>query len=92
MRKTASITLRLTAAEQAQLHDRAAAANLSVSAYIRSCIFEAESLRTQVKEALTQMRANSAGRSGSEEEQTASIRRGRFQFFPHWRHRRAAES
>jgi hypothetical protein len=58
-RKSASITLRLTAAEQAQLQERAAAARLSVSAYIRSCIFEAESLRAQVKEALAQMQTAS---------------------------------
>lgn len=58
-RKRASITLRLTEAEQVQLHERAAAAGLSVSAYIRSCIFEAESLRTQVKEALAQIQTAS---------------------------------
>ena len=57
-RKNASITLRLTLAEQAQLHERASAAQLSVSAYIRSCIFEAESLRAQVKEALAQMQTS----------------------------------
>lgn len=54
-RKTASITIRLTKEEEAQLHDRAAAAQLSISAYLRSCIFEAESLRAQVKQALAQM-------------------------------------
>lgn len=53
--RTASITLRVTAEEQTRLHERAIAAQLSVSAYLRSCIFEAESLRTQVKEALEQM-------------------------------------
>lgn len=56
-RKTASITIRLTKAEEVQLHDRAAVAQISVSAYLRSCIFEAESLRAQVKEALSQMKA-----------------------------------
>lgn len=56
-RKTASITIRVTKAEEAQLHERAAAAQLSISAYLRSCIFEAESLRAQVKEALSQMKA-----------------------------------
>src|SRR4051812_11568489 len=53
--RTASITIRITAEEQAQLHERAAAARLSVSAYLRSCIFEAEALRSQVKDALAQM-------------------------------------
>ena len=50
----------MTAEEQAQLHERADAAQLSVSAYLRSCIFEAEALRTQVKEALAQMQSLSA--------------------------------
>jgi predicted HicB family RNase H-like nuclease len=54
-RKSASITLRVAAEEYEQLQERAAAAHLSVSAYIRSCIFEAESLRAQVKAALVQM-------------------------------------
>lgn len=56
-RKTASITIRITDAEEAQLHERAAAAQLSVSAYLRSCIFEAEELRAKVKEALARMQA-----------------------------------
>ena len=57
--RTASITIRVTSEEQAQLHARAVAAQLSVSAYLRSCIFEAEALRTQVKEALAQMQSAS---------------------------------
>lgn len=55
--RSASITIRVTAEEHAQLHERAAAAQLSVSAYLRSCILEAESLRGQVKEALAQMQS-----------------------------------
>jgi hypothetical protein len=54
--KTASITIRLSHAECAQLRQRAADAGLTVSAYLRSCTFEAESLRAQVKEALAQLR------------------------------------
>lgn len=46
-RKTASITIRITESEQAQLQERAVGAQLSISAYLRSCFFEAESLRTQ---------------------------------------------
>lgn len=57
VRKSSSITIRVTEDEQIQLHARAAEAGLSISAYLRSCIFEAESLRSQVKEALSQMRA-----------------------------------
>jgi mobilization protein NikA len=55
--KSASITIRLSHAECVQLKKRAAAANLTVSAYMRSCILEAETLRAQVKEALAELRA-----------------------------------
>jgi hypothetical protein len=57
--KRASITLRVTAAESAQLHARAAESGMTVSAYLRSCAFEVESLRAQVKDALAQMRKTS---------------------------------
>lgn len=56
-RKRASVTIRMSKAECAQLHQRAAEAGLTVSAYLRSCTFEAEALRAQVKEALAQLRA-----------------------------------
>ncbi len=56
-RKAASITVRLTKAERGQVHARAAAAGLTASAYLRSCLFEAEALRAQVKEALEQFRS-----------------------------------
>lgn len=55
-RKRASITVRMSRSEMAQLQQRAAEAGLTVSAYLRSCTFEAEALRTQVKEALAQLR------------------------------------
>jgi len=58
--KDASITIRMSKAECAQLHRRAAEAGLTVSAYLRSCTFEAESLRAMVKETLTQLRAATA--------------------------------
>jgi hypothetical protein len=54
--KRASITIRLSEPECAQLRLRAAEAGLTVSAYLRSCTLEVESLRTQVKEALAQLR------------------------------------
>jgi hypothetical protein len=54
--KRASITIRLSEAESAQLHRRAAEAGLTVSAYLRSCTLEVESLRAQVKETLAQLR------------------------------------
>ncbi len=55
-RKSASVTVRLTAEENEKLHERATAAGLTASAYLRSCLFETEILRTQVKEALEQFR------------------------------------
>jgi len=58
--KSASITIRLSKAECAQLRQRAAEAGLTISAYLRSCTVEAESLRAQVKETLAQLRAESA--------------------------------
>ena len=55
-RKRASITVRVSQSELAQLQQRAAEAGLTISAYLRSCTFEAETLRAQVKEALAQLR------------------------------------
>jgi hypothetical protein len=57
--KCASITIRLSKSECEQLRRRAADAGLTVSAYLRSCTFEAESLRAQVKQALAELRASS---------------------------------
>jgi hypothetical protein len=54
--KRASVTVRLSEAERAQLEKRACEAGLTVSAYLRSCTFEAEALRAQVKEALAELR------------------------------------
>ena len=58
-RKNASVTVRLTHAENEQLRQRAAEADLTVSAYLRSCAFEVESLRSQVKQTLAELRQGS---------------------------------
>jgi hypothetical protein len=55
--RSASVTIRLSRAECARLHQRAAEAGLTVSAYLRSCAVEAESLRVQVKQALAELKA-----------------------------------
>src|SRR5947207_14950351 len=55
--RTASITIRLSERECAHLRQRAAEAGLTVSAYLRSCTLEVESLRAQVKNTLAQLRA-----------------------------------
>ncbi len=92
-RKTASITMRLTQAEETQLHERAAAAQLSVSAYLRSCIFEAESLRAQVKEALARMSAAAAVKhQHSSEVELEPAEHRRFHFFTRWSRRNQTES
>jgi len=60
-RKCASVTIRLSRTECEQLRKRAAEAGLTVSAYLRSCTFEAESLRALVKDTLAQLRSAPAG-------------------------------
>jgi hypothetical protein len=66
--KEASVTIRMSKAECAQLHRRADEAGLTVSAYLRSCTFEAESLREMVKETLAQLRsATTEARPGNSE-------------------------
>jgi hypothetical protein len=57
--KDASITIRMSKGECVQLHRRAAEAGLTVSAYLRSCTFEAESLRAMVKDTMAQLRSAS---------------------------------
>jgi predicted DNA binding CopG/RHH family protein len=70
--KNASITIRMSKAECEQLHRRAAEAGLTVSAYLRSCTFEAEALRAQVKEVLSQLRSATADNQPQRSRQTHS--------------------
>ncbi len=60
-RKGASITIRMSEKEGAQLRQRATEAGLSVSAYLRSCVFEVENLRAQVKATVAQLKAAGDG-------------------------------
>jgi hypothetical protein len=69
--KSASITIRLSRDECAQLHRRASEAGLTVSAYLRSCTFEAETLRALVKQTMAQLKSNQA------QEEPAQQRKGR---------------
>ena len=55
--RSASVTVRLSAAESERLRVRAAETGLTVSAYLRSCTFEVEALRAQVKNALAELKA-----------------------------------
>jgi predicted DNA binding CopG/RHH family protein len=59
-RKSASVTVRMSHAESELLRQRAAEAGITVSAYLRSCAFEVESLRAQVKETVAKLRAANA--------------------------------
>lgn len=54
--RRASVTIRLSQLELEQLRLRAGEAGLTISAYLRSCTFEVEALRAQVKDALVEMR------------------------------------
>lgn len=56
---TASVTIRLSRAERVQLERRAAEAGLTVSAYLRSCAFEVDTLRGMVKQTMAQLKAAS---------------------------------
>jgi hypothetical protein len=88
--KCSSITIRLSKAECDQLRERAAEAGLTVSAYLRSCTLEVESLRAQVKEALAELRS-----AGSKAVSTAvplprrSLLQRLPQVFPAWRNGRS---
>ena len=88
-RKGASITIRVTADEHAQLHERAGVAQVSVSAYLRSCIFEAEALRAEVKEALSKIQTGQTAGSCSQKDAPG---RWRLRVFPTWWRSRATES
>lgn len=59
--RPASVTVRLSNEESAQLHQRAEEAGLTVSAYVRSCTFEVDALRAQVKATLAEMKAGTKG-------------------------------
>jgi len=54
----AVVSIRLNDSEIERLRQRAAESGISVSAYMRSCVLEAEHLRAQVKQALAEMRAS----------------------------------
>ncbi|MGB8261735.1 MAG: hypothetical protein WCE75_15340 [Terracidiphilus sp.] len=64
--KCASITIRMSQAESRQLRQRAAEAGMTVSAYLRSCTFEAESLRALVKETMAQLKAAASAEKSAE--------------------------
>jgi len=82
-RKCASVTIRMSQEECEQLRARAAEAGMTISAYLRSCTFEAEALRAQVKQALTELRsaptpeAKAAQQAGIQSAKTKDSHAGR---------------
>lgn len=95
-RKAASVTVRLSEAECAQVHARALEANMTMSAYVRSCVFEAESLRAQVKQALAEMRAEERPSRdvprGPREREISSAGGWKGRLFPRWAARKSAQA
>jgi hypothetical protein len=86
--KSASVTVRLSKAEYAQLRMRAAEAGLTVSAYLRSCTLEAEALRAQVKDTLAQFRTETLIEMKPRESYADAASQkgswlGRLRFWPH---------
>jgi hypothetical protein len=81
-RRSSSVTVRLSAPESERLHLRAAEAGLTVSAYLRSCAFEVESLRAEVKSTLAKLRPGSAPSRITPEANTSARRRSRARFWP----------
>lgn len=84
-KKCASITIRLSKTECDQLRKRAAQAGLTVSAYLRSCTFEAEALRAQVKDVLAELRQSVP----AEDERSSAVPRRSLlvwilRFLPRW--------
>lgn len=66
-RRSASVTVRLSEEENTQLKQRAAEAGLTLSAYLRSCTLEVETLRAEVKQALADLRSTPEEKSSAGE-------------------------
>ncbi len=77
--RSASVTIRLSQAECARLHQRATEAGLTVSAYLRSCTVEADALRAQVKQALAELKAGAEGSSHASGQESTPAGAGRDQ-------------
>jgi Mobilization protein NikA len=89
-RKSASITIRLSSAECAQLHERAAEAGITKSAYLRSCAFEVEALRAQVKDVVAQLRSGERAEKKKPAEAAPTAAPGwRARLFTRWKSRQS---
>lgn len=63
--RCSTISVRLSDIEAERLRKRAEESEMSISAYLRSCVLEADQLRAQVKQALAELRALSHTASGT---------------------------
>ena len=79
--RSASVTVRLTADEFERLKQRSAEAGLTVSAFLRSCAFEVETLRGQVKAAVVALRT-----ATNRDTSSSHTRHSRFEW--KWLHRK----
>ncbi len=70
--RSTSVTIRLSQVECTRLHQRAAEAGLTVSAYLRSCAVEAEALRDQVKQALAELKAGTERPKDAREQESCA--------------------
>ncbi len=82
--KNARFTIRLSEPECAQMRQRAAEAGMTVSAYLRSCTLEVESLRAQVKQTLAEMRNTAPKPAPPQAEVSTCVRRTFMARFHHW--------
>ena len=90
--KRASITIRLSTSECARLRARAAESGMTISAYLRSCTLEVESLRAQVKDTLAQLRSGAVATATADPVEPRSLRERIARIWPHPRDSQGAAS
>lgn len=78
------VSLRVSVSELDKLKDRAQESGISVSAYMRLCVLDAEQLRSQVKQALAAMRSISTEPGSHQLEAPASPDRNQPSFRSAW--------
>jgi len=92
-RKSVSVTIRMSQSECEQLNARAAEAGMTISAYLRSCTFEAEALRAQVKETLAKLRQpRQAEEKKPPESEKPALQGWRTRLLPRWAQGRDTEA
>jgi hypothetical protein len=86
-RKRSILSVRVTDGELTLLKSRAEECGVSVSSYMRSCVLEAEHLRSQVKQALAEMRTAAHAQDHTRDSMSLTDGAGRVrQIGSGWRH------